>query len=747
MDNVIGVMINLFLALVMVMACATLAIRPKAPASLGVTQGEEKAVVEWVFGFLCVVLVALNLNLWFPAEKIVLSLLAIAAIATVRAMLFLRGYRTLLLRSACCLVVAVLLCAAFVAYRVDASNYWLVETSNHDTLYYFSGARWALHEPTYASPELVMEKLGLGTCRQGAVFIGTDCLLYRSGTYTLLALSSYFGGGITANDMVVSTSLSAAFILVGLTPALLALRRHVQGAGGAAKVAFSVFTATTVALVFLSPAISTAMVNSNIATVVGSAAVCMTLGLAYSESNKAWALRSAMLGLSAAVAAHSYGEAAFPAVVFAATGVFTFAARERSFKLFLFGGLICAAAFLLSSNVVLSELVQSAQAINGIGVGGQWEATYLHATPLRWIAAPFSAYVVNGNPMVTKWMLYVGAIQAVLLLVVGSLSPRLRVLLFAAASLCLLMISMVEVRDYAYGEHKVIQLVGPPCVMLFVLAMMELVKLGGQRFSVRALALSMGALLIGGIAAQTIPTLKVVEEWKGPHGLSLGFGANVPEMAPNDGVVLDDAAAAGVERFQKSHYLAYLVQERGASALFPALDSDGMRGGYARIPKGDTLNKAVEARWLIQLRSMQGVASPFVYNSSAVRRYDEYDVVDMRIAPTLLAVSGENWGSCQADGCTVHPGFQIESLAWDGCKFPVLTVRAIQPVPPEWSTVLVRQDNGVERSIAFDGNLLRVPSSLGWRRFSLVPASGSGTHDLRIGSVLIGCNSSLQDDE
>ncbi|PJL14444.1 hypothetical protein B9Y72_00985 [Stenotrophomonas maltophilia] len=646
------------------LTCGSLFVRANKgellPADL---QGAVGAAASLTLGVIATALFVINVNLWFPGKWVYHGLVALGACGLLRLVVLRRSGGAEILVWLLILTAAVAAVAYGVGLRVDAANYWLVETSNHDTLFYFEGARWAVNHPVFVEPEVVSDALHLGGCRLGAVYIGIDCPVYRGGSYSMLGMALSFGAGRAANDMLIASALGALFMGVGLLPVA------VMGRVGTAKWRFLWLPvlALLVVVIYFSPSMLAAAINSNVATTIGASAAAMVLALATSLDRCGWR-RAMLLGLGASLAAHCYGEAAAAAVIFAAFGVIAGALLDRSWSTFLKGALLCAGAFFIASNVLLGELLQSASDVEGIASGGTWEGMYLHASPWTWLAAPFAGMVVNGSPYVSPGMLLVGW-SLTLFVGVGCVYLKsMRPALLALVAVSLFLVGFVEIRDYAYGEHKVVQMIGPAACVLAAALLLNLFRVFSeadrgkwQRWGILVYGVIVLLLMLAAIHEHARPSMRVVEGWKGVHGLSLDFERDLPR-ADNQAWVIDDTGVEGVERFQKSHYVAYLAHERLSRAYLPKLDQEGMRGGYARRALGDSLKSATDPRWVVQLKSFTGVQSPFKYAPESIKPSTEYNLVDLSKAGPVAAVSGWGWLACQAEGCPVASGFEIEAL-------------------------------------------------------------------------------------
>jgi hypothetical protein len=683
------------------------------------------AGISLALGVIATLLLVINLNLWIPGRWIYAVVTLTALFGLIRLLEARRRGGKEVLWWVLLISAIVLGASCVTSVRVDAAHYWLVETSNHDTLFYFEGAHWAAKHPIYVGPEAVSEVLNLGGCRLGAVYIGNDCPVYRGGSFSLLGLALAFGGAGSANSMLIASALGVLLLAVGLLP----LASENKADWGVKAIAWRLFFGFVVLVVYFSPTLLAAAINSNVATTFGAAGVAMVLALSL-HNDDVWWRRPLMAGLGASLAAHTYGEAAASAVIFAACSTAFSAWSARSWTYFWRASIVCAAAFMISSNVLLIELIQSAKDVEGIAKGGAWEGLYLHASPWTWLAAPFAGMVVNGNPYVSGSMLVVGWIISAFV-VVGSLFNRRACAALAALLVVTgLLISFVEIRDYAYGEHKIVQMFGTAACVLA--AGLIIRYTGGSRagsgnvlaFVRISFASLLFALLILAIYFQALPAMSVVEAWKGIHGLSLDFKSAF-EVDQRDGDwVIDDSAVDGVERFQKSHYAAYLIHESGGRVRLPRLDNEGMRGGYARKVLGDTLSHAKKLGRLVQFKSHAGVISPFVYLSESTSEFDEYNLVDLTKAEPVAAVSGWGWLPCRAGACPVASGFEIEAVSW-APRDSVCGIRIYADHVAEYGSrkVVMHVDDAVSATFDLSPEGIFIPLKPGWQRLRFVDPS------------------------
>lgn len=696
------------LASMLIIACAGLAV----PIRVAPENNANSGWLTWrlIIGVLGVLLLTLNANLWIPARPIY-AVLAMLSLASVARLVRVTEVRKTLLGPIVIVGITVAGAATIAALMVRAYGWWLLEGPNHDSLLYFGGTIWAWLHALHISPDVVAQTWQLGTCNQGAVYIGNDCVGYRNGTYTLLALANGSKWLETGNTMQVLVSFAALF------PAIALLPYSQQLLGGSLRktltAGFLIISLTW--LLFFAPGFVGAFVNANMGTAFGSACFAMALALAMAPCEKPQQ-RAFALGLATAIAGHVYGEAMIPTGYVAASGVVIDAIRLRRPLYALTGGIVAFATFLLGLNVVVFELYDSFTAIHSLAQGGEWEGWYLDAAPWTWLAAPFSNVLLGIVPPVTKASLFSGASLGVTVVVAGLIMRTTRPYVVVMILLATLLVGYVELRNYAYGEHKILQMLGPASFMLAAYVAWNLVRVGHQaRFSrsrkllaiLIVVLMSMCALLYAQRVYRFLGDLAPI------HGLAPDFTNLLDKISRGENVVLDDLGAVSVEKFQKGHYLGVLLRLRGAAVLLPAIDDDALRGGYLRGIAGDSLRRAVEPHWLLRIKSEAGAKSVFEYSEDAVVVGSEYDIIDLSRVPGVV-VAGNGWYGCETTHCWTREAFEIETYASAKCPTQVV-VDAVFFAPPADATLTLSGDGWTENRPVSDGQIT-FPVPVGWAR-------------------------------
>lgn len=684
---------------------------PGALVSVWRTQA-SKPGVAWCMagGVVALTVLLLNVALWVPVQPIALGL-AILLVPGSFALWTMRG--TNAGQAAVSLIVGsgatVAVIAAVLAMYFGASDWWLLEGPNHDSLFYFEGAAWSWQRPLRVSPEEVADVWKLGTCSQGGVFIGQDCGVLRNGTYSMLAFGSALNRPASANEIQVTASIAATLLYLAGTVAFQQIRQPIRRSLAAGLFAM---------LVVLSPGGISALVNANLGTLFGATAVAMSMGIALARCRSPY-FKAALLGLCTAAAGHLYGEAVAAAGVVAALGVTLDALRRRSATLFVTGGAVALAACIVGLNVALVDLFRSFQAVSTVSTGGAWPAWYIDAPLVAWIASPFAGIVLGLDPEVTPLSLAAGGALSLLVLALGLSTRSFRWATLISAGLATALVAFVEVRDYQYGEHKVVQLIGPFAYAFALLLAYRLVSLysrSAHRRFANATPLLLVSLCVLCSAVVLYRSFRLLHDGAPVHGLQADIIDGLRRIPHGSDVVIDDLGAIGVEKFQKAHYLAFLLRARETTALFPALVDDPLRGGYVRNTLGDTMRRGRPA-WLVQMRSADdAVNSPFAYPQDAVHAYNEYRLVNARIAPVVMA-AGNGWYQCEATHCWTKSGFEIEAFVGPDCAAvgATLTLELSYYRAPPQAVMRVASEIGVEDHLARDGSV-SVKLGPGWTR-------------------------------
>lgn len=685
----------------------------------------DPGILMWRLGIAVTVLMlgVVNLNMWLPGRGIHISiaagsLMSLGALALASARKRIEAPSTVaLVVAVAALTVGALLLWFYAMFGVR--GLWLLEGPNHDSLFYFEGAQWAVHHPLRAAPVLVNAEWGLGTCRQGAVFIGTDCAAYRGGTYSLLALGLALIPKPTANQMLATMALAALFPILGM----LSNVAPINGAGRRSVRMQATILIAAGALLFLTPAMVGTIVNGNVATVFGASVIAMMVLWAVTP-HATHRARAVALGLAAALAGHLYGEAAAYACWVAAFGVIGDAVRLKRPSWIVVGGIIALACFALGMNAQLADLVRSYLELGKMTSGGDWAGFFLSAQTYYWISSPFTGILMGGAPPVTKMALIVGGLLTVSTLAICWRNGQ-RVAALGVIGLTLLLVTFIEVRNYAYGEHKIIQLLGPAWTALLLVGIWHLWRGAPERgLKHRLAAAAISALLVLQVVAFTLRAKELLVESMPSHALARDFAVAFDQVQPGDEVIIDDSGTAGSEEFQKSHYIAFLLHSRRAKALFPDMDPDSLRGGYVRSILRNGLEHGGSPDWLVQMKSDTLGTKRVIDRTLQADDLETQEYTLFRINernPEPVVVAGKGWYPCESTHCWTAPSFSVEVFVPDACQATdggaaYVSLELEYFVPPSNGTLTVANGSGRMTFDASSAHSLRIPVKRGWNR-------------------------------
>ncbi|MDR0183634.1 hypothetical protein [Lysobacter arvi] len=659
----------------------------------------------------------MNLNLWLPAITAwTMVLTACCAAAVLGRMVT----GVVLTKDAAGFVAAGAVASMVLAWlwlRMFGTNYlWLLQGDGNDLLYFFGGAAWASEYPQFVAQDGVSDAFNLGTCRMGAIIVGRDCPVYRGGTYTLMSLVGSLLPQATANQLrggmgIVGPILVAAFTpLVWRADALRVSRWSIPRWLACTCLAL---------LVGVSTGMVGAVANGNMGTAFGAAALAVLIAWACASADHP-GLKAAGLGVAAGLAAHLYGEGAVYACFVAALGVLNDAVRTRRLHWIASGGVISLACFLLTENVLLLDLIESLLGIGGMVTAMKWRAWYLAASPITWFAAPFTGIQMDGAQLVHPLELAGGFVMAGGILLLGIRRSRWLVpvgLAFLTASLVL----YLERTQYEYGEHKILQLLGPMWTTLLVgLSYRALASQSAATWERYCALVLIG--VTGSVSAHFTwqahaALLRRIPE----RALTLRFDDGIVDaIRAGDEIVVDPSAVMNTDRFIKQDYATMLAHVRHARVLLSKRVDDSIPP-HTQFPRTDTFRRADSPDWLIRIRSADSTS---VLNQDLPVQYaspGEYELISLKgKRPVVLSASG--WYPCESGHCWTSGTYELEAFVPAACSMGELTVRQTLHAPPEAGLVDVSV-NGVHLSKhpATPSGVLRIPLPRGWSTISVAP--------------------------
>ncbi|GGP23645.1 hypothetical protein [Silvimonas iriomotensis] len=664
----------------------------------------------------------------FPAIAVALTLISLWVIIksdrkTQRDILAETGQ--LLIPVACFAVLIVIM------YRL--LGVWLFEGPNHDLLYYYQGALWGLEHAQWVDSEFVTQTWGIAKCN--GWLVGYDCAVYRGGAYSLAGWSMVFSGYREGGVIWLSYLFCPLMFSLAVRLAIASNTRMPAGA-------WAVRLILTLCLAFSGPLLS-ALTNSNQATALVGTLLALLVVVGQIEKLNLTTL-AGVIGVIAGLCTQLYGEAIVYSVAIGG-GIllcrlwFEKARFPSSWVQAVFVALV---GFLLAGNLAIYAAVKSVLFISGIANGGAWPTGYIGGPWWGWLGAWYAADLI-GPETTTLVSIVAGGVvmlfSIVVILASRSKYPRLISVLAPTVVLSTGLIGLILKRNYAYGEHKILQLLGPSWGVLTCIACLCLMELA------RCLPNAIFSRLVRRLAVVPIICMALISvdflersfSYFDDIGVAHEISRDVEHLnaVPKGAtVVFDDSAWFGRERFQKDQYLAFLIVEAGGHPVFPDMEADASRGGYFHVSLNRTFETAGRPSWLLQAKSRVGGVSCFPRSGPALYEGDSYRIFDL--ADSGVVVAGRGWNPAPNGRCLVSRTFDIELYApAEGFVLKIAKPRGGRA--DLISAIALVKNGSVAAGIPTDGDVMTVPVGMGWQRLTVKldkspdagakPASASGT--------------------
>jgi hypothetical protein len=599
-----------------------------------------------------------------------------------------------------------------VFFAFQFQHHWLLESHNHDSLFYYYGAHWSNESRLFVGSEAVRSKWGFHT------WIGFDQNLYRGGTYTLAAWIQYFAPRITGNGLYLIAAYSATF-------AWFSVRLFVSSTMNLSNALVCSFCAL---LVSCSTGLVGSLVNSNLATVMGAASIVLILAIAL-RSDIRPNVRYALMAACCAVCAHFYGEAVFYAIalIFFVL-LFEILNNIRSLKFLGEIRLILVLGFII---IILGNIpvIQATSSLlfltNVVAKAGDWFSWYLHNSQIWWVGSFLSGLLMGGKVSVP-----IVALSSVIAIVTAAFlvyQNQTRVGTLALICTSVLAIFYIKTMSYQYGEHKILQLLGPCWALLVVVAIIRLFKLSNSPVKTKkiiifsrffSIAIAIAILIV--FSKFALSSALLLDHMRGYHSLDFGLKNLVSYIRVGDTVLLDDSEWNGAERYLKTHYAAFELQRQGAKVVMPDLDGNELRGGYQRKNLNNTFGEVTHVQWLVKARR-QGSKEKFV---SAYEEpvFSNSDYLLYRVGKRGVFTSGKGWYDCEQMHCWTSAPFEIEVYAPTESGQFIMALDFSAFHPPKSGLITIRTPDGqiLKRLKAVDNQAkFRIPS--GWSRLVFEP--------------------------
>lgn len=684
--------------------------------------GGQQSTIKWMYGlstelryivFLSIVFsITLISNQWV-AGKVLFPVLILSSLIFLTSCL--RGSidldRRLMLRDGLSLLTVQALSLVFVFIAFRMYKYWLLEGANHDSLVYYQGLLWANEAPLFVGKEAIRAKWGLGVCGEGSGWIGFNCALYRGGTYTLVAWIQYFAPRVTGNGLYLVAAYSS-------TMAWFAVRLIASRTTQLKPILLN----TALSLVVgLSTGAIGALVNSNLATVMGSTSFVLVLALAFSTKIPPY-LRFGLMAVWCAIGTHFYAESVFYSGLLIALLLLLeskYLVHSLTFKGYLRLGLTLLLIVFGLGNIAVGQALGSVIFFSGMK-GGEWPSWYLHQPAILWIGSFVAGFLVGKSVLTVP--VYVACVitMTVVSFLIYLRATRAGVL--ALTGLSVLAVTHVTLTHYQYGEHKIVNLLGPAWAFAVALTINRLIDLAdaSNRKGLTASAGKIATALFICVGLITLNFMSrsasLLTSLQGMHGLDFGLSDLSSHVRAGDTVVIEDSAWINIQKYHRSHYAILQLHERGAKVIMPSTTSDKHRGGYFRGSVDNTLRNGRQIDWLVVSQHGYPTKNTKFLSVRGVPVWENADFQLFRVTKEAISVAGNGWHDCEEVLCWTTTPFEIEAFAPATGTFE-LTIDFFAYMPPKNSTITVRTEDGkVLAKTSADNKQIQIALGTGWSK-------------------------------
>lgn len=583
-------------------------------------------------------------------------------------------------------------------------RYWLLEGPNHDSIVYYQGLEWASNTKLLVGKEAVNARWGLGSCLDGAGWIGFDCPLYRGGTYTIAAWVQFFSPRTTGNGIYFLVAYVATMAWFGVRASTSSTKsRKLQ-----------IITNALISIICtISTGVIGAVVNANMATALAGSLFFILTAISI-NSEIAANIRYTVMAAICAIGAHLYGESLFYLLCFVFSVVivesFRINTRLDLMKLCRIFFMVVIVILILG-NVTVFQAVASLISISGFSKNTPWFSWYISHNPMVWIGG-YVTGILMGGAEVRLIRVIAGGVVVLLTTFYMASWRETRSTVLGLIALSVIFVLYVETTQYQYGEHKVLQLIGPAWTFMAAVAAYRIYV--ERRDLLNKIA---AGYLIAGLVYVSISFISdgknLLESSKTVHGMKFGLDSVVSNIRPGDKVLLDDSAWSGVSKFQKTHYLIYKVHDRGGDVLMPDLSGDPLRGGYFRKVRNNSFEKRDRVDWIVS-----GVDTKFIAdNSQPVFINNDYRLSQLK--KNGAAVPGNGWYDCEQLHCWTKANPELEAYSPPGGDF-FLELEFLVFNPPKDGTIKIVDQNGtVQARVPANQTKLRIKLRQGWSRFKI----------------------------
>lgn len=612
-------------------------------------------VQSLLLALVCVLALLMNANAWLPGY-IVFPVFLVTGVVGIAVALRRGSADPLAHASIWAFTISVLAGTLVVAcwdLAFATRHLWMLEGTNHDLVFFYGGAKWAMQHPLSVDQATVVREWSLGQCGQGMQFIGNGCVVQRNGAYTLLALASSFVPDAGPNQVRAMIGGAALFPVIGMLPSMAG-----RFGGGHRVPRGSVVAFLLAVLCMAGTGMMLSVINENIGTAMAGAVLMMIVLWALSPMPSPL-VKWIMLGAAAGCVGIVYGEAAVHACLVVALAVVTTALWMRSWRVFLLGGVMAMVACAVVLNRMLPELIASYTQVSGIVAQSSWPSWYIQQSFWGWwLAAPFAGLLMTAQPAVNPEAVMLGLL---LMAATGWLSIREQrwrffVGLLAASGL---LVIYVQSHGYQYGEHKLVQVLGPAWGALLAWLLLRHSRRRGRMGGVILLMAILAALS----AAYAVRSRAILVSHV-PSGISHTLSAALRLPQAGDEVIIDVSAVVGPDQYVKQDFAILELHRRGARARMADRGRDPV--GYSDALFNDSLRRADSPDWLLVLKH-PGAAPALQLGAAPVVEDPTFALYSLQSGQLPLAQAGRGWHTCEQDHCWTQGRFSLETFVPKDC--------------------------------------------------------------------------------
>lgn len=674
------------------------------------------------FGFLTILL--LNANQFFPLGQLFLLFILLSAIIVYKGLYALgkEDVHSLFNDLKELLILAtVVIASVFFYYRMD--QYWILEGANNDALVYYEGLHWSLKSKLFINSSAVDSAWGLGRCGDGGgLWIGYDCPLYRGGVYTIAAWFSFLAP-------VKSPDLVFFLMLYGVIPCWLMAQMILNVAKNPNNhQENSLIERFYLAVIFLgSTSIVGALINSNLASMLAGIVFALVYTLLLQIK---YTIKNILFGivLWSGIAVHFYGELIFYISPLFVLWVIAIRSQNIFNKEFTIRNLLIALLiFVLISNLPLAMALKTFLFLVGNTSEMEWFSWYIKNNPIYWLGGFLTGILmgVGVSTILVKIATIMMGVSAVILLVNKKSRYGFGSLLITSV----LFVFYVELKNYQYGEHKILQILGLAWLISLVYSILigyhHLINLKHFKIKYNKIFPLFYLIILLGLAAVInldfgIKSYALLGNQIGVHGVEKGVDRLISKIRPGTTVLIDDINWRGKEKFQKTQYILFEISRIGANPVLPKIDNNLFRAGYYPNNKNNTFKNSGKIDYLIKSKGRTDSYNIF-QNYTGDLIYETRDYQLWRLIDSPVVVQADNWYDCELNHCWTMSNFEIELLtSVDQKNDLTLYFKAYKPT--ENGLIIVRNNKGEivgEFSAHADEIVLRLPR--GWSRLNFEP--------------------------